>query len=168
MRFACLLLSACLGTAALAAPPPAAGNADAPGAERKAKSAVDDRADPNARIPEVGQGTRVAREPLKPGAYFNDQARAKVRAYYAQGRHCPPGLAKKGNGCQPPGQAKKWQIGQALPRDVRAASVPADVVVLLPKVPPGHQYVAYGGDILLVAASSRMVVDAITLSVTVR
>ncbi len=30
--------------------------------------------------------------------------------------HCPPGLAKKGNGCMPPGQAKKlYNIGQRLP-----------------------------------------------------
>jgi hypothetical protein len=31
--------------------------------------------------------------------------------------HCPPGLAKKHNGCMPPGQAKKWQIGHQLPRE---------------------------------------------------
>jgi hypothetical protein len=30
---------------------------------------------------------------------------------YAQ-RGCPPGLAKKNNGCLPPGQAKKLAIGQ--------------------------------------------------------
>ncbi len=31
--------------------------------------------------------------------------------------HCPPGLAKKNNGCLPPGQAKKlYNIGQRFPR----------------------------------------------------
>ena len=31
-------------------------------------------------------------------------------------RHCPPGLAKKHNGCQPPGQARqRWERGQRLP-----------------------------------------------------
>ena len=31
-------------------------------------------------------------------------------------RHCPPGLAKKNNGCLPPGQAKKlYNVGQRLP-----------------------------------------------------
>ncbi|GAA4001537.1 hypothetical protein [Sphingomonas humi] len=30
---------------------------------------------------------------------------------YVEGR-CPPGLAKKNNGCVPPGQAKKLRIGQ--------------------------------------------------------
>ncbi len=42
--------------------------------------------------------------------------------YYRDGRYygvnCPPGLAKKNNGCLPPGQAKKaaWNVGQRLPR----------------------------------------------------
>ena len=172
MRFLSLVLVACFGSPAVAAPPPWAGNDkgkdDTPQQERKAKSAVDDRADPKAKNPEVGKGTHVSKEPLKPGAYFNDQARTQVREYYARGKHCPPGLAKKNNGCMPPGQAKKWAIGHSLPRDLRPAPVPRDVLVLLPKVPPGHEYVSYGGDLLLIAATSRMVVDAITITVTVR
>ena len=36
------------------------------------------------------------------------------RTEYVAGR-CPPGLAKKDNGCLPPGQAKKqWEIGRPL------------------------------------------------------
>lgn len=157
MRFVTLVLAALIGTAAVAAPP-----------ERKAKDGVDDRADPRARIPEVGKGTRVAKQPLQPGAYFNEQARQGVREYYARGKHCPPGLARKNKGCMPPGQAKKWQIGQPMPRGVAPAPVPQEVLGLLPKLPPGHQYVSYGGDILLIAAGSRMVVDAITVKVAVR
>src|SRR4030095_8058869 len=35
---------------------------------------------------------------------------------YAYGGGCPPGLAKKHNGCMPPGQAKKlYNIGQRWP-----------------------------------------------------
>jgi hypothetical protein len=44
--------------------------------------------------------------------YRSDEAR------YAGGLggNCPPGLAKKGNGCLPPGQAKKlFAVGEALP-----------------------------------------------------
>jgi hypothetical protein len=40
------------------------------------------------------------------------------RAYASggYGRDCPPGLARKGNGCLPPGQARKlFAVGQALP-----------------------------------------------------
>ena len=39
------------------------------------------------------------------GAYSQD---VRYPAYgYQEARGCPPGLAKKGNGCLPPGQAKK-------------------------------------------------------------
>src|SRR5687767_14329211 len=46
---------------------------------------------------------------------FVDQHRVVVREYYDteyRRGHCPPGLAKKNNGCMPPGQAKKWQVGR--------------------------------------------------------
>lgn len=41
---------------------------------------------------------------------------------------CPPGLAKKGNGCMPPGQAKKaFALGQRLPSDYyRGYNLPAE------------------------------------------
>ena len=45
------------------------------------------------------------------GWYFGDRHRAAIRDYYDhqyRSGHCPPGLAKKHNGCMPPGQAKKW------------------------------------------------------------
>jgi Ni/Co efflux regulator RcnB len=170
MRFVALLLASCIGAGAMAAPPPWANSDkdDKPKPERKAKEAVDDRADPNAKNPEVGKGTHMGKQPLKPGAYLNDNARSSVREYYAQRKDCPPGLARKNNGCMPPGQAKKWQIGQPVPRGSGVAPVPQEVLVLLPKAPPGHQYIAYSGDILLIAATSRMVVDGITISVTVR
>ena len=77
------------------------------------------------------------------------------------GKSCPPGLAKKNNGCMPPGQAKKWQVGQPLPRDVVFHPVPSQLVVTLPPVPVGHRYVQVAGDILLIAIGSKMVVDGI-------
>lgn len=112
--------------------------------------------------------TDGGRETVRHGGHFNENARNGVREYYARGRHCPPGLAKKHNGCMPPGQAKKWQLGQPMPRDIAPAPVPRDVLVLLPRLPAGHQYVSYGGDILLIAAGSRVVVDAITVTVSIR
>src|SRR3569623_1751582 len=43
------------------------------------------------------------RDDVKGGAYFNDHHREAVRTYYSQhygqGKGCPPGLAKKNNGC---------------------------------------------------------------------
>lgn len=102
------------------------------------------------------QGTR---------SYFVDRQHVIVRDYYAQefrGGNCPPGLAKKNNGCMPPGQAKKWSKGRPLPRDVVYYDVPPRLVVQLGVPPSGHKYVRVAGDILLIAIGTSMVVDAIS------
>jgi hypothetical protein len=166
-----LLLAASLGAGpAFSAPPPWAGGGK--GEEKhepKAKHSVDDRGSNQVRD-NVGQGKNMGRKPLQPGAYFNDRSRGAVQQYYASGgkgkgnggKACPPGLAKKNNGCLPPGQAKKqWQIGEPLPSTVVLAPVPRQIVVKLPPVPPGHRYVDVAGDILLIAVGSKMVVDGI-------
>lgn len=96
--------------------------------------------------------------------YFKDRDRVVVHEYYQeQYRHgrCPPGLAKKNNGCMPPGQAKKWSVGHPLPRDVRYYEVPDSLVVQLGRPAAGHKYVRVATDILLIAIGSSMVVDAI-------
>ena len=96
--------------------------------------------------------------------HFGDQDRRVVRDYYgaqAKGGKCPPGLAKKGNGCMPPGQAKKWVMGRPLPRDVVYYDLPHNLVVRLPPPPAGHRYVQVAGDVLMIAVGTSMVVDAI-------
>ena len=96
--------------------------------------------------------------------HFQQQQHVMVRDYYAEhyrGRHCPPGLAKKNNGCMPPGQAKKWRVGYQLPRDVVYYEVPAPLVVQIGPPPSGHRYVRVAGDILMIAIGTGMVVDAI-------
>ena len=98
------------------------------------------------------------------GGYFADSQRTAVRNYYgeqSQARRCPPGLDKKNNGCMPPGQARKWAVGQALPRDFTHHSVPQSVVVHLTAPPPAHRYVRVASDILLTAIGTNLVVDAI-------
>jgi hypothetical protein len=95
---------------------------------------------------------------------FGAEERVVVRDYYAApiaGGKCPPGLAKKNNGCLPPGQAKKWAIGQPLPPGVVYYALPADLVVRLPPPPIGHRYVRVAGDVLLIATGTSMVLDAI-------
>lgn len=99
-----------------------------------------------------------------PERYFSDRQRVVVHEYYGESfrsGHCPPGLAKKNNGCMPPGQAKKWRVGQPLPRDVVYYPLPQDLIVRLGAPPSGHEYVRVAGDILLIAAGSAMVVDAL-------
>ncbi|MBT9613769.1 MAG: hypothetical protein IV108_10960 [Burkholderiales bacterium] len=96
--------------------------------------------------------------------YFEDRHHVVVRDYYQeQFRHgrCPPGLAKKHNGCMPPGQAKKWSIGHRLPRDVIYYDVPDALIVQIGRPSAGHRYVRVATDILLIAVGSGMVIDAI-------
>lgn len=98
------------------------------------------------------------------GGYFGDTQRVAVREYYEpqfRAGKCPPGLAKKNNGCMPPGQAKKWRVGRPLPSDVVYYPVPSGVSVQIGLPPAGHKYVRVAADILLIAVGTGMVVDAI-------
>lgn len=98
------------------------------------------------------------------GHRFDPDSRRLVEDYYGsrfRAGKCPPGLAKKHNGCMPPGQAKKWAMGQPVPRDLRFYDLPKDLRSRLPPPPPEHRYVRVASDILLIAIGTRMVVDAI-------
>lgn len=115
------------------------------------------------RPPVTGTGGGVSVQ-IQIGGYFSDDHRHVARAYYEprwSAGHCPPGLAKKGNGCQPPGQARKWHRGQPLPRDVIYYPVPASVQVKLGAPPAGHKFVRVATDLLLIAIGTGMVIDAI-------
>ena len=74
---------------------------------------------------------------------------------------CPPGLAKKGTGCLPPGQAKKWKKGESLPANLMYYELPRSVMLALGVPPQGYKYVRVATDILLIAIGSNMVMDAI-------
>lgn len=98
------------------------------------------------------------------GGYFGDSQRLAAREYYEprfRAGRCPPGLAKKNNGCMPPGQAKKWRMGQPLPADVIYYPVPSGISIQLGVPPAGHKYVRVAADILLIAVGTGMVIDAI-------
>ncbi|MBG9387780.1 DUF1236 domain-containing protein [Caenimonas sp. DR4.4] len=105
------------------------------------------------------------REDIRPGTYFNDDQRAYARRYYSEhyghGRNCPPGLAKKNNGCMPPGQVRNWAVGQPIPRGVTVYSVPQPVIVQLPPAPYGYRYARVGNDIVLVRTDTQLIVDII-------
>ncbi len=107
---------------------------------------------------------QVVRAEVPVGAYFGANQRTEVIQYYGQQRKaggCPPGLAKKNNGCLPPGQAKKWKLGQALPGSVVLYPVPQAVIIKIGPPPAGHQYVRVANDLLLIAIGTQLVVDAI-------
>jgi Ni/Co efflux regulator RcnB len=61
----------------------------------------------------------------------------------------------------PPGQAKKWHVGQPVPKSVVYYEVPPAIIVQLPPPGPAYRYVRVASDILLIAVGTGMVVDAI-------
>ncbi|BBB30838.1 hypothetical protein [Neptunomonas japonica] len=95
---------------------------------------------------------------------FGDIEHRTVRDYYGQQSrqgHCPPGLAKKNNGCLPPGQAKKWQKGRQINHDARYYGLPNELLIRLPVPPINHEYIRIAGDVLLVTIGTKIVVDVI-------
>lgn len=128
------------------------------------KGGRQDRDDPRQHSPSgSGDRSNVAVQ-INIGGYFQDNQRLAVREYYEprfRAGNCPPGLAKKNNGCMPPGQAKKWRKGYRLPSDVVFYPVPNEISIRLGVPPSGHKYVPVAADILLIAVGTSMVVDAI-------
>jgi hypothetical protein len=115
----------------------------------RAKQALDDRADTHTMlVDDVGEGTHFARKPLAPGVYFADRHRSAVRKYYQEHPLS--------------GGAVHWQIGQPVPSGVPLEPVPQGLLASLPKLPPGHRYAELGGEVVLIASGSKMVVDGIS------
>jgi hypothetical protein len=116
--------------------------------QRPAKQALDDRADPRVRTDDVGRGTHFARKELGPGVYFGDRPRAAVRRYYEE--H-PLAVGPS-----------RWKIGEPVPAGAALQPVPTAVAASLPRLPPGHRYVEIDGEVVMIAAGSKMVVDGIS------
>ena len=91
--------------------------------------------------------------------------REAVRSYFVEkhGRgNCPPGLAKKDNGCLPPGQAKKrYVVGRSLPRGIVVGELPRELSARIGPAPDGYRYGILDGDLLKLAVGTMLVVDAI-------
>ena len=96
---------------------------------------------------------------------FNDAQRQAAGQYFVKqyGRgNCPPGLAKKQNGCLPPGQAKKrYVVGHPLPPGLVPGNLPTELTVRLGPAPEGYLYAMVDGDLVKLAVGSLLVVDAI-------
>lgn len=121
---------------------------EVPASQRAAKQTLDDRFDGNVRFSEVGKGTNFARKPLAPGAYFGDRHRSAVRKYF--------------DAHPASGRAASWRIGEPVPRGASLKAVPQALLPSLPDLPPGHRYVQLGGDVVMIAEGSKMVVDGIS------
>jgi hypothetical protein len=98
------------------------------------------------------------------GGGFSDAQRGSYGDWYHDNYRdgCPPGLAKKHNGCMPPGQAKKrYVIGHPLPYGVVLAPCPPALAIVLGPPPHGYRYGILDGDVVKLAVGTALVVDAI-------
>lgn len=123
-----------------------------------------------------GQGDRAVGNPgagpggppgaaARPNVVVTDRDRGAIYGYYrplyAAG-DCPPGLAKKNNGCLPPGQAKKlWTVGYPMPAGVIYYPLPGVLLAQLTPPPAGYQYVRVANDILMMAIGTSLIVSAV-------
>jgi hypothetical protein len=96
---------------------------------------------------------------------FSTTQREAARSYFVKehGRgNCPPGLAKKHNGCLPPGQAKKrYVVGHSLPHGIVVQELPVELSVRIGPAPSGYRYGILDGDLVKLAVGTMLVVDAI-------
>jgi Ni/Co efflux regulator RcnB len=98
------------------------------------------------------------------GGYFANEQRDEAHEYYRErfrSGHCPPGLVKRKNGCNPPGHARRWSMGERLTQQVRRESIDPAIRIKLGVPPKGHEFVRVATDILLIAVGTGIVVDAI-------
>jgi Ni/Co efflux regulator RcnB len=153
-------LLALLLTTALAVTPAAADKPEGKGKGHDRAEKGEQRQDKSRGDDHVNRGSGGLTP--RAGVYFADQHRGRVRDYYGaefKRGFCPPGLAKKNNGCMPPGQAKKWAIGSPIPRDVVYYDLPQPLVVQIGAPPAGYRYVRAAADILLISIGTGIVVD---------
>ena len=116
-----------------------------------------------------GQGNRIdsgTAVPVPTRIVVTDRDRTTVYTYYrtefVRG-DCPPGLAKKDNGCLSPGQAKKlWGVGQPLPPNIVYYPLPQPLMLQLAPPPPGYDYVRVDDDVVLMRRDTRLVSEIIT------
>jgi len=144
---------------ALADPPAHAGKGDAePGkAQKQNKDARN--------VGRHGQGGRYGGRTQMPAAIETGD-RFRIQAYFSDSygeRDCPPGLAKKNNGCLPPGQAKQYARGDVVPGGARLIRLPEDLEARLRPLPPGYVYRRADGAVLVVAEAARKVIDIVVL-----
>ncbi|MCB1703315.1 MAG: hypothetical protein KDI17_00540 [Halioglobus sp.] len=152
MRYWIQQMIFCVATTAFASGAAFADKPESPGNSGKSKAATN--------------SSEHAAQPGNSGnaPYFSDERVSLIRQYYLQtptSAGCPPGLAKKGNGCQPPGQAKKWHRGEYLPPDAIYQELPLALLNELGRTPEGQKIIRIGTAILLINAASGLIADVI-------
>ncbi len=95
---------------------------------------------------------------------FESSERSSIQSWYREEYtrtgNCPPGLARKNNGCMPPGQAKRmWNVGSPLPPDLSIEPLPPMLRGALVAPLPGYDYGYVGGEVIIFGVQSRVVID---------
>ena len=126
---------------------------------------------PGQGAPGQGAPGQGAGAPMNRGAtqgtlkfHIGERERAHIRSYYAnefRSGNCPPGLAKRANGCAPPGLARQWALGRPLPRGLVYYDLPRALLLRLTPPDQGYKYVRVAADVLLIAIATLVVVDAV-------
>jgi hypothetical protein len=95
---------------------------------------------------------------------LEEHDRVVIREYigHHHDKWCPPGLAKKGNNCMPPGQAR-YRVGEVIPTTVHYEVVPTTVYRSWTPLPPQDVYVRTGSDVYVMDKNTRTIVDAVNL-----
>ena len=113
-----------------------------------------------------GSGGEVVRVAPGVAIAITPRDRGVIQDYYrGQGRGgggCPPGLAKKNNGCMPPGQAKKHYRHETLGPGIVIQGLPPRLLDLLTPPPQGYAWGYLDGDVLLYALATRMIMDLVS------
>lgn len=98
---------------------------------------------------------------------FEANDRSAIQSYYrdeySRSGSCPPGLAKKDNGCMPPGQARRYDVGETIPAGVVLAPIPSALRGRIGPVVSGYDYGYVDGGVVLFSTETRVVVDFVTV-----
>ena len=122
----------------------------------KGKDKVRARARARARVKVLARGEAASRRGSPMSTVVRSSPISASNSPRAIVRRAWPGLAKKNNGCQPPGQARQWAVGQPL-RSGLGYALPADLLRRL-SPPAGYTYMRVGSDILMIAVGTGLVV----------
>jgi len=110
---------------------------------------------------EIESHSQLEKKSQKFNIPSNDKGKILSYLDRSHQKNCPPGLAKKNNGCLPPGQAKRYTVGQRLVVDSR--SVPQKLLDILSPPPQGTFYRMVDSDVVLVSQRDQQIMDAVSL-----
>lgn len=163
-RGLCLLIIAGLGMASATLPSPA--QAEKPAHAGKGNKGCGHSKHKSGNSGKAPKASSRSSGDIDIDIVFDNGAKQAVRSNYGSsyaGKSCPPGLAKKNNGCLPPGRAKKYNRGDIVQESATLCRIPGSLEVKLKLLPAGYVYRYVDGEVLVVAEAALKVIDAVVL-----